>query len=202
MYCRFREPVVELRFLRYLSFVCRCGSGILNHPHLGDSLLMLMLLLLWINALSFHSHRKTTFSTLSLLPVCHVTAKVNVITLRRRCDYCSRKKRHSFLDVWYTAFSCTMVPSGPLVHSYILASLPSLVPIFFSVSIFSNCHGSKNHTRQNRIPIAIAISSHNLTVYPTYARHVMSCEPADQGTTPPRMVGLACRPASGLRAPV
>jgi hypothetical protein len=90
-------------------------------------MLMLLLLLLWINVLSFRSHRKTTFSTLSLSPVCHVTAKVNVITHAPTLRLLQpEEKPSSSLDVWYTAFSCTMFPSGPLVHSYFLAFLPSL----------------------------------------------------------------------------
>jgi hypothetical protein len=42
MYCRFREPVVDLRFSRYPSFVCRCSFDVLNHPHLREPLLMLL----------------------------------------------------------------------------------------------------------------------------------------------------------------
>lgn len=172
--------------MRYPSFDCRCSFDILNHPHLSDSLLMLILLL-WINVLSFRSHRKTTFSTLSLSPVCHVTAKVNVITHASTLRLLQpEEKPFSSLDVWYTAFSCMIFPSGPLVHSYFLAFLPSLV------TCFSPYPSSRIVMGNNTIP-AESASSHRHRHLVTYldrisyiceACHVLrACRPRNNTAT-------------------
>jgi hypothetical protein len=107
----------------------------------------------------------------STLSVCHCTAKANAITHAPtlRVLQAGKKKPSFSLSrcLVHRTLSCTMFPSGPLVPSYFLAFLPSLDKIFSPNSLFSNCHGSsESHTRRKRIPIAIAVSSHILTVYP------------------------------------
>jgi hypothetical protein len=93
----------------------------------------------------------------STLSVCHCTAKANAITHAPtlRVLQAGKKKPSFSLSrcLVHRTLSCTMFPSGPLVPSYFLAFLPSLDKIFFSGSLFHNCHGSsKSHTRRKRIP--------------------------------------------------
>jgi hypothetical protein len=98
-------------------------------------------------------NRKTTIQH---SPSATVPQRLMPSLMRRRCEYC-KPERKSHLSpsrcLVHRTLSCTMFPSGPLVPSYFLAFLPSPDKIFFSGSLFHNCHGSsKSHTRRKRIP--------------------------------------------------
>jgi hypothetical protein len=95
------------------------------------------------------------------------------------------------------------------VSAFLLSCFPltvfSIIQYFFlRFLLFSNnCHGSQQiipYTRRKRIPqIAIAISSHILTVHSYIHMQDMSCPSLLRACRQtPRMVGLACRLASCL----
>lgn len=130
MYCRFREPVVDLRFSRCPSFVCRCSSIFWIPQRLAVDIVIVITVDQMLSFPPLIAKQQTTDITITpFLPsASHDTAKVNDLTHAPTLRLLQpEEKSHLFPSMFGTPHSLMhdVFPSGPLVPSHFLASLPS-----------------------------------------------------------------------------
>ena len=112
MYCRFREPVVDLRFSRCPSFVCRCSSIFWIPQRLAVDIVIVITVDQMLSFPPLIAKQQTTDITITpflrLLPT--TPQRLMTSLMRRRCDYCSRKRKAicSPRCLVHRILSCTM----------------------------------------------------------------------------------------------